>query len=76
MKKNLDDFMGSELTVTGGEDVLACGCEGIVCYSSECVSLKLCDMILHVRGQALTMKSYYGGAVRVTGRIEGLQFEK
>lgn len=75
MKKNMDEFLGSEITVTGKDDVLASGCRAIISYSCEEVCLNLCDMILHVRGQELTMKSYYGSAVRVTGRIERLDFE-
>ncbi len=65
----------SELSVSAGREVLAHGARAIVSYSESEVKLRLCDMTLSVKGCDLTMKSYFGGVVRVSGRITGLDFE-
>ena len=65
----------SEISVSAGREVLVHGARAIVSYSESEVKLRLCDMTLSVQGSDLTMKSYFGGVVRVSGRITGLNFE-
>ena len=67
--------MCSELTVSGRREVMAHGCRAILSYSESEVKLRLQDMVLTVAGAGLTMKSYYDGSVRVSGRLTGLRFE-
>lgn len=66
----------SELSVCAGREVMAQGVRSILDYSENEVRLRLCDMTLGVRGQGLTMKSYYNGAVCVSGEITELGFER
>lgn len=74
LKENI--AMGSELSVRCGREVFAHGVKAIAEYSEERVRLRLTDMTLCVNGTGLTMKSYYNGAVCVTGDIRGLEFER
>ncbi len=67
--------MCSALNVNAGRDVMAHGAQAIISYSESEVRLRLCDMILCVKGCNLTMKSYFGGSVRVSGVITELCFE-
>ncbi|MBQ8697332.1 MAG: YabP/YqfC family sporulation protein [Clostridia bacterium] len=66
----------SEFSVKGGKEVFAHGVKAICDYSCERVCLRLCDMTLCIEGTALTMKSYYNGAVCVTGNVRGICFER
>ena len=66
----------SEVSVIGSREVLAGGVRAICEYTENSVSLKLCDTVLTVRGEGLTMRNYYGGAVCVCGEIRGLDFER
>ena len=80
VKEAVADALGaaglcSELTISGRREVMAHGCRAILSYSESEVKLRLSDMILTVCGAGLTMKSYFGGAVRVSGRLTGLHFE-
>lgn len=65
----------SELYVCAGKEVTAHGVRAILDYAECEVKLRLCDMTLCVRGEGLSMKSYYGGAVSVCGEIREICFE-
>ena len=66
----------SEFSVRGGKEVFVHGVKAICDYSAEGVCLRLCDMTLCIEGEHLTMKSYYNGAVCVTGNVRGICFER
>ena len=63
------------LTVEGREQVLITGCKRIACYTERCISLELTDANLAVEGCYLTMKTYFGDRILISGIIEALRFE-
>ncbi len=66
----------SQISINGGKEVFAYGVKAICEYSTERVRLRLSDMTLCVRGDSLTMRSYYNGAVCVCGQIGGVDLER
>lgn len=78
--KNLDiqpDVLGgSVIEVRGGISMLVRGCEKILEYGSEKMSLRLSDGTLSVTGEELICTSYYGSAVGIEGKIKRISFEE
>ena len=63
------------MTIEGREQILITGCRRIACYSEQCIRLELTDANLAVEGCYLTMKTYFGDRIRISGVIESLRFE-
>ncbi len=63
------------LTVEGREQVLVTGCRHIACYNERCIRLVLADTNLAVEGCHLTMKTYFGDRILISGIISDLRFE-
>ena len=67
--------MVSSYEMTSCNDLLIHGAKKVVEYGNERIVLRLCDLILTVSGEGLTMKSYYDGTVRICGGIRTVDFE-
>lgn len=69
------DLARMTLTVEGREQILVTGCKRIACYTETEVRLELIDANLVVNGSYLTMKSYFGDRILISGLIDAFRFE-
>ena len=64
----------SSVEAVGNREVSICGCEGLVSYADDEVILNLCDNMMSVRGEGLTLRSFSGGRIAVCGRIDCIRY--
>lgn len=73
-----EDTLGgvSCVTLLGGSSLIAERCTGIIEYSEEYVSLRMCDGILNISGRFLTPECFDGGTVKLSGAVTSVEFKK
>ncbi len=62
----------SQIILTGMEMISFEGCNSLLDYAKDHITLSLCDRIVTVYGQNLTMKTFNADQVAVCGRIDGI----
>ena len=63
-----------QLEMRGMGEVTVRECGRILLYSKTEITLSLRECILKILGEELYCSSYYGGIVRVEGKIQSLNF--
>ena len=63
----------SNVTLTSDCEALICGCRRVREYERCVIRLALCDVELTVRGEDLSMKTFFGNQILVCGKIRGLE---
>ena len=65
---------GMSLELRGRNELLLCGCDGILCYSSERILLNQRGYRVSVEGRRLTMSSYSDGRINICGEIDRIGY--
>ncbi len=63
----------SSVTLSGGCEVYVSECLGILRYGDEEILLRVADGKLLVRGRDLTFDSFGNGAVKIKGKLCGVE---
>ena len=64
----------SQLSLVGRTKLELGGCMGLLIYRDEMIQIRLCDSILRISGEGLTLKNYYGGRMIISGRIDKTEY--
>ena len=65
-----------DIHMEGTREVSIEGCRGILEYENDIISLRAKDMCITVRGEGLTMRSFFGNHIRIIGRIKSVSYEE
>lgn len=70
-------FLGrnSYITINAISEVEINGCKNLLVYEDHMIKLCLCDCVLSIYGTCLTLKTYFGNQMIVSGNICKLEFE-
>lgn len=76
MQKKERRMMGkrSVANMTGRDQIELCGCMGLLVYKDDIVRIRLCDSIINIIGEGLTLKNYFGGRMIISGRINKTEY--
>ena len=61
-------------SVTGRGEIELCGCMGLVIYRDDLMRIRLCDSVIDITGQGLTLKKYFGARMIISGRIDKAEY--
>lgn len=64
----------SFVEAAGNRELCISGCEGLRVYTDKKVVLELCDGVMTVRGEGLSLHSFSDGRVSVSGVISGISY--
>ena len=62
----------SQIVLTMGKTVCLDGCQGLICYRPDYVTLSLCDGIVTVYGKNLMLKTFSERQLAIIGDILGV----
>ena len=60
--------------IRGRSSVELCGCCGMITYKDELMEIMLCDSLIRICGQSLTLKHFYGGRMVIFGVIDSVEY--
>lgn len=63
----------SSVFLISDRELIISGCRKVAEYSDSTVTLRLFDMSLAVEGENLTIKTYFGDEIRLSGRIHDIK---
>ena len=61
-----------QIVITGNQMVSLDGCRGLLDYAADHISLTLCDGIVTIYGNDLTMKTFCADHIAICGKITGI----
>lgn len=57
------------ISLQAGKVAIVCGCESVLEYSDKKIVLRLLGGILSFCGTSLTLSSYFGNEIKISGNI-------
>jgi sporulation protein YqfC len=72
--KKEDLFEGAYIELRGNNDLLIEGCEGLLGYDENLISLQIGKQVLNITGRRLTMRYLSEKKIGITGYIKGVQY--
>lgn len=57
------------ISLQSGKVAIVCGCESVMEYSDKKIILRLCKGYLSFTGEDLTLSSYFGNEIKISGKI-------
>jgi len=57
------------ISLQSGKVAIVCGCESVLEYSDQKIVLRLCKGVLTFIGVNLTLSSYFGNEIKISGNI-------
>ena len=65
-----------DVYIIGTREISVDGCRGILVYETTEVALRLKDRVMTVKGEELTLKTFFASHVTVRGRISAISSEE
>ncbi len=66
---------GGSAFVVFGRETTVCGCERVICYNEDSISLGMREGKLTVEGKGLNVTTFFGNEIKICGEIALLRFE-
>jgi len=64
------------ISLQSGKVAIVCGCECVIEYSDKKIVLRLSKGNLSFCGEKLTLSSYFGNEIKISGNITDMSLEK
>ncbi len=64
------------VSVAGDREVSVSGCKKVLTYEEDLIRIQTRECVVAVKGEALSLKSFHPGEMRITGRIDTLAIER
>ena len=55
------------------KEITVCGCRKVLHYTSDTVRLCLFDGIMEINGEGITVSTYFGNEIKLSGKISALK---
>ncbi|MBE6573948.1 MAG: hypothetical protein E7652_06100 [Ruminococcaceae bacterium] len=65
----------SDINIIQNTELSVENCRGILLYESDEIQLRMQRFVLCIKGEELSLKSYFGSHVSIKGNIESVEFK-
>lgn len=65
---------GEGIYICGDREITVTGCDGVIEYESALIILRMKHRVLYIRGEGLSMQSFYTGEIAIRGRLSEISF--
>jgi sporulation protein YqfC len=72
--KKEDILEGAYIELRGNNDLLVEGCEGLLGYDENLISLQIGSQVLNITGKRLTMRYLADKKIGISGYIKGVEY--
>jgi sporulation protein YqfC len=69
-----DILEGAYIELRGNHDLLLEGCDGLLGYDEELISLQIGEQILNIKGRRMTMRYLSEKKIGISGYIKGVEY--
>lgn len=72
--KKEDILEGAYIELRGNNDLLVEGCDGLLGYEENLITLQVGRQVLHIKGRRLTMRYLSEKKIGISGYIKGVEY--